>query len=235
MAAALALLAGCSSVQPIQQPAPGPSHGPPNFALVAPGVYRGGQPSTDAQWQRLKALGIRWIVKLNTEIEGSDQAPAGVYVVTLPIPWENQTVARPSPAALRTAIRVMADSATNDAVYVHCEHGQDRTGLVCAMYRVLVQHWTPDQAEAEMLAMGFHKSLLGLWDSWKEFRASFEQSSGLHLPLCVHSRSLAVTFAAVPTAIAARTSRECAPGQSFVTVRLGIAQAGNVPVNLGGL
>ena len=49
--------------------------------------------------------------------------------------------------------------------FVHCAHGQDRTGLVVAVYRV--RHgWTKAQAQAEMLRLGFHPTLLGLWQSW---------------------------------------------------------------------
>ena len=39
--------------------------------------------------------------------------------------------------------------------------GQDRTGLVCALYRISTG-WTKEAARAEMLALGFHRILLGL-------------------------------------------------------------------------
>jgi protein-tyrosine phosphatase len=42
-------------------------------------------------------------------------------------------------------------------IYIHCAKGVDRTGVVCAAYRVKVQGWTPDRAIAEMFDMGFHK------------------------------------------------------------------------------
>jgi protein tyrosine/serine phosphatase len=38
---------------------------------------------------------------------------------------------------------------------VHCKRGADRTGLMCAMYRIAFQGWTKDQAIAEMTQGGF--------------------------------------------------------------------------------
>lgn len=40
--------------------------------------------------------------------------------------------------------------------YVHCLHGQDRTGLVCAAYRVKFMDWKIDDAINEMYSFGFH-------------------------------------------------------------------------------
>ena len=43
----------------------------------------------------------------------------------------------------------------NLPVFVHCERGADRTGMMCAMYRVAVCGWTKQQAIAEMKYGGF--------------------------------------------------------------------------------
>ena len=50
------------------------------------------------------------------------------------------------------------------AVYVHCRHGQDRTGLVVGLERVFIEGWDPADAYAEMLKYGFHTYFLGLKD-----------------------------------------------------------------------
>lgn len=55
-------------------------------------------------------------------------------------------------------------------VLIHCEHGQDRTGLVVACYRVQHMGWTHEAAEKDMLAHGFHKALHGLWEYWESFK-----------------------------------------------------------------
>jgi hypothetical protein len=40
-------------------------------------------------------------------------------------------------------------------VLVHCHFGSDRTGTMCAVYRVAVQGWSKEEAIAEMTQGGF--------------------------------------------------------------------------------
>lgn len=40
-------------------------------------------------------------------------------------------------------------------VLVHCQHGADRTGTMIALYRVVVQGWTREEAIREMTEGGF--------------------------------------------------------------------------------
>ena len=44
-------------------------------------------------------------------------------------------------------------------VLVHCQHGADRTGTLCALYRITVQGWSKEDAVREMTKgeFGFHK------------------------------------------------------------------------------
>ncbi len=60
----------------------------------------------------------------------------------------------------------LAVSAIGPGTLVHCEHGQDRTGVAIGLYR-LHTGWTEEHAEDEMLAHGFHRSLIGLWEWWE--------------------------------------------------------------------
>jgi hypothetical protein len=41
-------------------------------------------------------------------------------------------------------------------VFVHCQKGEDRTGLVVGLYRVLNQKWAPQDAWNEMFKFGYH-------------------------------------------------------------------------------
>lgn len=41
-------------------------------------------------------------------------------------------------------------------VYIHCLSGVDRTGFVCAAYRMRVQDWSYKEAHAEWLNLGRH-------------------------------------------------------------------------------
>lgn len=44
-------------------------------------------------------------------------------------------------------------------VLLHCQHGSDRTGTMCAMYRICVEGWTKKDAIEEMKKgdYGYHK------------------------------------------------------------------------------
>lgn len=54
---------------------------------------------------------------------------------------------------IKEIIKLMADP-LNQPLFVHCEHGVDRTGLIIALHRVFNQGWTADAAHDEMMAMG---------------------------------------------------------------------------------
>ena len=49
-------------------------------------------------------------------------------------------------------------------VLVHCEHGSDRTGAMCAIYRIAAEGWTEKEAIKEMKegGYGFHKVFFNL-------------------------------------------------------------------------
>jgi protein tyrosine/serine phosphatase len=143
-----------------------PILGVPNFREVEYGLYRGGQPD-DQGWNGLKALAVKRVVKLNTEQEGSDVAATalGMEVCYWPIQLMEQLVYLPDKYAVYQAVNAIVIPGT----FVHCEHGQDRTGLIVGCYRVWSEGWAKDSAFNEMLECGFHKGLLGLdlfWD-WR--------------------------------------------------------------------
>ncbi len=52
--------------------------------------------------------------------------------------------------------------------FVHCQHGEDRTGLIIGVYQVRVRHWTKSVAYQQMLDNGFHPSLPGLYRFWQD-------------------------------------------------------------------
>ncbi len=153
------LLAGCA--------APPLTHGIPNLAVVEPGVYRGGQP-TAAGWDWLRLQGVTMDVKLNTWAEAPEpktfNAPAPIWIDFEPITLEEQMFGV-NEYTIESAVQTIVDWRSR-GVFVHCEHGQDRTGLVIAAYR-LSEGWSKAAAEKEMLAHGFHKELPGLWRFWK--------------------------------------------------------------------
>ena len=60
-------------------------------------------------------------------------------------------------------LRVVTDP-PRQPLFVHCHHGADRTGLMTAVYRVVVQSWSKDEAIREMTegGYGYHPLWTGL-------------------------------------------------------------------------
>lgn len=155
----------------------------PNFAIVddgAPGVYRGGQPVTQADWESLKSLGVKRIIKLNTESEGDDSASGIGDILECPITVMQQFFTGPDLNSVETAVAFI-----EPGTFVHCgsvkrsleaeqtgnqkgKGGNDRTGWVIAAYRVSRQGWTKQKAHAEMIDHGFHVVEFGMDGAWAE-------------------------------------------------------------------
>jgi protein-tyrosine phosphatase len=63
----------------------------------------------------------------------------------------------PTLTELRLAVQFMMNQKKSQrTLYVHCRHGVDRTGIVCAAYRVIAQGATPFQAAVECVDKGMH-------------------------------------------------------------------------------
>lgn len=135
----------------------------PNFKQVLPFIYRGGQPMGKEDFDSLRSLGITRIIKLNFEND-TDESLHGFEVIRCEISLAQQLIQRPRRGEFSKAV-----TSITPGTFVHCEHGQDRTGLVIGAYRVWYQNWTKDDAFAEMLANGFHPMLLGLTAFFDEF------------------------------------------------------------------
>lgn len=120
-----------------------------NFHRVNATLYRGAQPTAEGMKQ-LKAMGIKTVVNLREFHPDKDLiAGTGLKSVYIPMePWHGneQKVIR--------FLQTVTDT-NNQPVFVHCERGADRTGLMCAMYRVVVCGWTKEAAIREMRDGGF--------------------------------------------------------------------------------
>lgn len=120
-----------------------------NFYRVTTNLYRGAQPAKEGMAE-LKAMGIKTVVDLRAF--HSDKEKLGntglAYERFHVEPWraEDEDVIR--------FLKIATDT-NNLPVFVHCEHGADRTGVMCAMYRIAVCGWTKDEAIAEMTQGGF--------------------------------------------------------------------------------
>jgi len=131
-----------------------------NVGRVTAGVLRGAQPNKDG-YATLKAMGVKTVIDMRTsESEKAQVEAAGMRAVAIPIEMTRDGLKE----KVERVVALMADPA-NQPVYVHCRHGQDRTGIVVAAYRMKQQGWSLAEAEAEMQAFGFND----VWVNFKKF------------------------------------------------------------------
>jgi protein tyrosine/serine phosphatase len=144
---------------------------PPNFNTVRPGLFRGGHPDI-GQMTYLKQLGVKTIVDLEIDdlIEATpDQindeminaSKLGILLIRMPMSAFEPATNDEFDSKIRNIMMIFSDPGLAP-VYVHCAHGQDRTGLVVGLERVIIEKLKPEEAYNEMLTIGFHPMFLGL-------------------------------------------------------------------------
>ena len=140
-----------------------------NVGRVAPGILRGAQPGKEG-YATLKSMGIKTVIDMRTsESEKKQVEAAGMRAIAIPIEMTRDGLK----AKVDQVVALMADPA-NQPVYVHCRHGQDRTGIVVAAYRMKQQGWSLADAETEMQAFGFND----VWVNFKKFIRGYGKELG---------------------------------------------------------
>jgi len=135
-------------------PALADTAGLPNFHPVAPGIWRGAAP-TDAGLKQLKAMGVKTIVDLR--IAPKTVKKESITARALGFRWINLPMGSdpPTPKEVSTLLATLK-TAPASPVFVHCQHGADRTGCMLGIYRVTQQGWAFPRAYAEMRRDGFN-------------------------------------------------------------------------------
>jgi protein tyrosine/serine phosphatase len=59
---------------------------------------------------------------------------------------------------MATFLAMTGDPKTSKSIYLHCQHGRDRTGGMVALYRLQKDHWDFKETLAEMRGYGFDPS-----------------------------------------------------------------------------
>ncbi|MDR3055633.1 MAG: dual specificity protein phosphatase family protein [Zoogloeaceae bacterium] len=120
-----------------------------NLYEIEPNLYRSALPDSEAL-PRLEALGIATVINFYQQSDASWLSAPQVRQIHLPLRADRIT----DTEALE-ALRAIRQAQGEGAVLIHCKHGQNRTGLIAALYRVVYQGWSKEQARAEMLGGGF--------------------------------------------------------------------------------
>jgi len=134
--------------------------GLPNLHKVTKGLYRGAQPSVDG-FKSLKKMGVKTVVNLRKmhsnkdEIEEASLTDSFEYI-EIPInTWKltDEHVIE---------FLNVANDPSKRPLFFHCKYGADRTGIIAASYRVIIEGWTKGDALEEMQRGGY-----GFHEIWK--------------------------------------------------------------------
>jgi predicted protein tyrosine phosphatase len=124
-------------------------------------IYRGSRPtrasllSAEPNPRTLINLESGWYEWVNRGAIREDQLANDLGMVELHLPMSPFTP--PSLAQVTEAYALMNSLELPRPLLVHCREGVDRTGVVCAYYRVVAEGWSPAAAIEEMLSIGFHR------------------------------------------------------------------------------
>jgi protein tyrosine/serine phosphatase len=145
-----------------------------NFHAVRDGVlYRSGQMTVTGLKTAIHDYGIKTVITLR-DAYYPDNAPPDfseedycaaeeiTYCRIAPRNWWAPDGSVPAEEGVQR-FRAIMDDPVNYPVLIHCFGGIHRTGAFCAIYRMEYEHWSNDQAIAEMRACGY-KDLDDEWD-----------------------------------------------------------------------
>lgn len=146
-----------------------------NFHIVAPNVMRSGQPS-EGDFKILKEhYNVKTILNLrnnkkHNEWEKEVIEKLGMKYINIPMSGRKKQ----SIEKIEKCLNII-NNESNQPILVHCHAGKDRTGLICAAYRIKYDNWSFGDALIEMLAYGYDqarcfvlKESLNEWNAWRK-------------------------------------------------------------------
>ena len=141
-----------------------------NFGRINDNLYRGAQPDA-AGIQSLRRLGVKLILNLRMpkDVWPGEEAAAranGIAYTNLPM----SGLGRPADDAIKNILSIIESS--GGPVFVHCEHGCDRTGTVIACYRIEHDKWSGGRALQEAALYGMSKLERGM----KQYVSAFAKA-----------------------------------------------------------
>jgi len=137
------------------------------FERVSFDLYRGAQP-VGIEFNQLEEFGIRTVMSFVrkpasvVEDERARVEELGMRFFSFPM----GAYSGPKKETLAAIFEELGRE-ENWPIYIHCNNGKDRTGLIAGLYRVHFDYWNSEAAYREMKNKGFNPLLLGLtWKFW---------------------------------------------------------------------
>jgi tyrosine-protein phosphatase SIW14 len=133
----------------------------PHYFVVDEVLHRGAQP-TERGFEILKEQGVKTVINLRDEHymqrnEAEIIKKLGLNYVSI----DMDPFLPPGDEKIEKFLKVVT-AATQTPAFVHCLHGQDRTGMIVGIYRMVVHGFDYRRAFEEMVAMGFHREFVNL-------------------------------------------------------------------------
>lgn len=130
----------------------------PAFEVFEPGIARGGEPRSAADWAWLKSHGYTNVVTFHTSKESQDSLAeaVGLTVHRHPIDTIQQLSTGPNEAEFKQAV-----SEIKPGTFVHCRYGRDRTSFGVAFHD-MAQGTNAADAWDNMIRHGYRPAEFGL-------------------------------------------------------------------------
>ena len=129
-----------------------------------PQLFRSAQPDA-AGMRDIEKLGVRTVINLRDLSDDKDETRGTKLHLrrTKMDTWhiEDENIVR---------VLAMLRRKGDGPFLVHCHHGSDRTGVVCAMFRIVEQGWSREDAIRELKDGGF-----GFHPLWKNIPRYLEK------------------------------------------------------------
>lgn len=123
-----------------------------NFGRINDNYFRGAQPEA-ADYGDLAKLGVKTVIDLTSDGRKDEKGlveTTGMKFYRIPM----TTSDRPSETTVAHFLKLVTDP-VNQPVFVHCQGGRHRTGVMTAVYRMTEDGWTADRAYDEMKQFRF--------------------------------------------------------------------------------
>ncbi|WLI12504.1 MULTISPECIES: tyrosine-protein phosphatase [Pseudomonas] len=123
-----------------------------NLYQMSPTLYRSSLPDSGVV-PLLERLNVATVINFLPDPDSTWLPATGITQIQLP--YRTNHV---DDSDVLKVLRTIQTAEAKGPVLMHCKHGSDRTGLMAAMYRVVVQGWSKEEALNEMTQGGFGDS-----------------------------------------------------------------------------
>ena len=127
-----------------------------NFYKVSDGIYRSAQPDRKSM-ELMDIIGVKTVINLRRYHSDINEAKN----TSLKLERVKMNPGKIKDEDIAEILTIIKNS--DKPVLIHCWHGSDRTGVVVAMYRIIFEGYSKDEAIRELREdkYGYHENIYG--------------------------------------------------------------------------